>query len=160
MDLDKSLEVFIDRFSDASDFTFYFVGRFEVDQLKPLVRQYLGSLPATYRNESWRDEGVRPPKGIVRKQVYRGLEEKSRVDLVFSGPFEMTRENRLRLNALADVFRIKLREVLREDMGGTYGVSVSVQRSPCLPRSTALSNREFLNRTSRRFGKPICVSTR
>lgn len=129
MDLDKSLEVFIDRFSDASDFTFYFVGRFEVDQLKPLVRQYLGSLPATYRNESWRDEGVRPPKGIVRKQVYRGLEEKSRVDLVFSGPFEMTRENRLRLNALADVFRIKLREVLREDMGGTYGVSVSVQRS-------------------------------
>lgn len=129
MDLARSLEVFIDRFADASDFTFYFVGRFEVDDLKPLIRRYLGSLPATDRNESWRDEGVRPPQGIIKKQVYRGLEEKSRVDLVFSGPFEMTRENRLRLNALADVFRIKLREVLREDLGGTYGVGVSVTRS-------------------------------
>jgi zinc protease len=124
MDLDVSYEFYRDRFADAGDFVFVFVGNFEPDSLKPLVQTYLGGLPSTGRHETWRDEGIRYPTGIIEKTVYKGIEPKSQTRIVFTGPFEWTRENRYAIRALGDVLRIRLREVLREDMGGTYGVSV------------------------------------
>jgi len=53
------------------------------------------------------------------------LEPKSRVNITFSGPFDWNYENKYNLNSMTDVFRIKLREVLREDKGGTYGVGIN-----------------------------------
>src|SRR4030095_11849867 len=47
MDLTKSLAFYKDRFSDASDFTFVFVGRLDPNTVKPLVEKYLASLPST-----------------------------------------------------------------------------------------------------------------
>lgn len=129
INLDTAYEVFRDRFADASDFTFYLVGRFDVEEMKPLIRTYLGSLPSLQRGETWRDDGVRLPKGVIEKEVFRGMEPKSRVEIVFSGPFEWSLENRQHLSALVDMLRIKLREVMREDMGGTYGVGVNASRS-------------------------------
>ncbi len=125
MDLEKSLAFYRERFADASDFTFVFVGNFDPDSLRPLILTYVGGLPTSGRNEGWRDEGIRPPTGVVRKIVYRGIEPRSQTQIVFTGPFEWTRENRHLLRSLANVLRIRLREVLREDLGGTYGVGVS-----------------------------------
>jgi zinc protease len=125
MDLDKSLSFYRDRFADASDFAFVIVGTFDPDSLKPLIQTYLGGLPSSGRRESWRDEGIQPPTGVIEKVVYRGIEPKSQTQLVFTGPFEWSRENRYAIRSLAKVLRIRLREVLREDMGGTYGVGVS-----------------------------------
>ncbi|MEE9133191.1 MAG: insulinase family protein [Gemmatimonadota bacterium] len=125
MDLDKSLAFYRDRFADASDFTFVFVGTFDPDSLRPLIQTYLGGLPSTGREETWRDEGIMPPTGVIEKTVYRGIEPKSQTQIVFTGPFEWTRENRYVIRSLASMLRIRLREVLREDMGGTYGVGVS-----------------------------------
>jgi zinc protease len=124
MDLDASYEFYRDRFADAGDFLFVFVGNFEPEGLKPLIQTYLGGLPSTGREETWRDEGIRYPTGVIEKTVYKGIEPKSQTRIVFTGPFEWTRENRYAIRALGDVLRIRLREVLREDMGGTYGVSV------------------------------------
>lgn len=128
-DLDKALAFYRDRFADASDFTFVLVGRFDPDSLKPLVLTYLGGLPSIGRTESWRDVGIDPPRGVVHKTVYKGLEEKGRTEIHFAGPFQWTRENRYALRSLGDLLRTRLREVLREDLGGTYGVSVSVSFS-------------------------------
>lgn len=125
MDLDRSFAFYRDRFADASDFTFVFVGSFEADSLRPLIQTYLGGLPSIGRDETWRDEGIRPPSGVIRKVVYRGIEPKSETQIAFTGPFEWTRDNRYALRSLTNVMRIRLREVLREDLGGTYGVSVS-----------------------------------
>ncbi len=125
MDLERSLQIYRERFADASDFTFIFVGNIDPAALQPLAEQYLASLPALYRREHWRDEGIYPPRGIIEKTVYKGLEEKSRVQIVFTGPFVWNRQNRYDLNAMAEVLRIRLRELLREDQGGTYGVGVS-----------------------------------
>ncbi len=123
MDLDASYEFYRDRFVDAGDFFFVFVGNFDPDSLKPLIQTYIGGLPTTGREETWRDEGIRYPSGVIEKTVYKGIEPKSQTRIVFTGPFEWTRENRYAIRALGDVLRIRLREVLREDMGGTYGVS-------------------------------------
>ena len=66
MSLDKSLAFYKDRFSDASDFTFVFVGSLDLPTLKPLVEQYLGALPSTRRKETWKDVGVKPAPASSR----------------------------------------------------------------------------------------------
>ncbi|MFL5639513.1 MAG: M16 family metallopeptidase [Gemmatimonadaceae bacterium] len=125
IDLSKSFAFYKDRFSDASGFTFVFVGNFKPDSIKPFIEKWLGALPATGRKETWRDTGIRPPTGVVQRVVKKGAEQKARTALIFTGPFEYTRQNRYHLVALGELLNIKLREALRENLGGTYGVTVS-----------------------------------
>ena len=66
MSLEKSIAFSRDRFADASDFTFVFVGSFNLPTMKPLVERYLGSLPALKRKEAGRDVGIRPPTGCCQ----------------------------------------------------------------------------------------------
>lgn len=129
IDLAKSFAFYKDRFGDASGFTFVFVGNFKTDSIKPLIAKWLGALPSAGRKETWRDTGVRPPNGVVQRVVKKGAEPKARTALIFTGPFEYTRQNRYQLSALAELLNIKLREALRENLGGTYGVSVSPSAS-------------------------------
>jgi zinc protease len=121
----KSFDFYKERFADASGFTFVFVGNFSIDSMKPLIAKWLGALPSTGRKETWRDTGIRPPTGVVQRVVKKGAEPKARTALIFTGPFEYNRQNRYYLSALAELLNIKLREALRENLGGTYGVSVS-----------------------------------
>lgn len=125
LDLQESFEIFKDRFADAGDFTFFFVGAFDPAQLRPLVEQYVASLPSTGRVEQPRDLGIRPPTGVVEKYVSRGTEPKSQVQIVLTGEAEYTEDNRRLMRLVEGLLDIRLREVLREDLGGTYGVSVS-----------------------------------
>lgn len=129
VDLQRSLDIYRDRFADAGDFTFLFVGNFEPDSIRTLASRYLGGLPALSREETWRDRKMRNPRGVIEKTLHRGLEPKSNTRLVFTGPFEWNWQNRFDLNAMVSAFRIKLQEVLREDLGGTYGVRVGASRS-------------------------------
>lgn len=124
MDLDESRKVYRERFADASDFTFAFVGAFDAAAIRPLVETYLGGLPSLSRAESWRDLGIHPPTGVIRKEIRKGIEPKSRVSLSFAGPFPWSFQEAYDLGSMADALRIKLREVVREDQSGTYDVSV------------------------------------
>ena len=124
MDLDKSLEFYRSRFADASDFTFIFVGSFDTEKMRPLIETYLGGLPSLARKESWRNVMFDYPTGVIEKSVKKGVEPKSLHSLIFTGSFGWNRENRYRVNAMVDVLRIKLRQRIREELGGTYGVNV------------------------------------
>ncbi|MCG8458437.1 MAG: insulinase family protein, partial [Holophagales bacterium] len=122
---ERALAIYRDRFADTSDFTFLFVGAFEVEQLRPLAETYLASLPATRREETWRDIGVQAPREVERLEVRKGLEPKATVSLTYHGDGEWTRERRFQMLALTRVLEIQLRELLREEMGATYSVGVS-----------------------------------
>jgi zinc protease len=122
---DRAFAIYEDRFGNAGDFTFAFVGSFDIDSIRPLVLQYLAALPATRRSETWQDRGIRPPEGVVEKIVRKGIEPRSQTMLVFTGATDFNRDNRLVLSMLAGALDIKLRDVLREDLGGTYGVQLS-----------------------------------
>jgi zinc protease len=135
IDPDDSYRIYKNRFSDAGDFTFIFVGNFNVDSIRTLILAYLGSLPSGGREETWKDIDVNSPRGIIKKTVFRGMEPKSRVSLNFTGDFEWTRENSYALSSMGSVLRIRLREILREDLSGTYGTSVSATSSQ-QPRET------------------------
>jgi zinc protease len=125
MDLDRSLAFYADRFADASDFTFIFVGSFDLATIKPLVERYLASLPALRRIEAPKDVGMRFPTGVVQRQVRSGIAPRSRVSIVFNGAFENDEMQRVIVRTMGDTLAGNLQRTLREDLGGTYGVSVS-----------------------------------
>jgi len=121
-----------DRFADASDFTFVFVGSFDLPTIQPLIEKYLGSLPSIHRKESWKDVGARTPSDVVVKRVEKGIEPKSHSAIVFSGPFEYNQTNRVAIRAMSEILGRRLLETIREELSGTYGInaSPSYQRIP------------------------------
>ena len=140
--LDKSLAFYKDRFADASDFTFVFVGSFDVATLKPLVERYLGGLPSLPRKETWKDVGARPPVGVIEKTVEKGIEPKSQTAIVFTGPFEYDPPHRTTLRAMAHIFQTRLLKSLREELGGTYSVSVGANAQK-IPRAEYQASVQF-----------------
>jgi len=137
MDLDKSLAFYRERFSDASGFTFVFAGSFDLAVMRPLVERYLASLPSTRGPHAWKDPGIRPPAGVVRRVVERGVDPRARTVLVFSSVVEPDRAHAVSVVALAQVLQTRLRDVLREELGATYDVAVTgnVARVP-VPQAT------------------------
>ena len=130
----RAFDIYRDRFADAGHFTFALVGSFRPDSARPLVERYLASLPALRRNERPRDLGIRPPSGVVERTVRKGVEPKAETILMFTGTCAYSYENRVVLGALRDLLDIRLREALREDKGGTYGVNVGARCSH-IPRA-------------------------
>lgn len=128
-DLARGLVAYKDRFADASDFTFYFVGSFDPPTIRPLIERYLGSLPNLGREETWRDTGIDPPGGVIEKVVRKGVEPQSQTRIIFAGEAEYSREEWAAVAAMGDALEITLREILREDLGGTYSVGVGTSLS-------------------------------
>ncbi|MEO7964315.1 MAG: insulinase family protein, partial [Gemmatimonadaceae bacterium] len=123
----RAFDIYRDRFADASDFTFVFVGSFTLPAMRPLVEQWLATLPSTGRHETFRDPGIRAPTGVVEKVVRKGVEPKASTLLLFNGDAEYVPETRYALRSLGDYLEMRLLETLRESLGGTYSVSVSGQ---------------------------------
>jgi zinc protease len=120
--LDEIKAIYADRFSDASDFTFVFVGNFENEKIKPQILRYLGNLPSKKRVEAWKDLGIRPPEGKVEKTIRKGVDQKSLVQIAFTGPAKFDKNDARSIAALGELLTIKLTEILREEKSGVYGV--------------------------------------
>ncbi|MBI3049360.1 MAG: insulinase family protein [Acidobacteria bacterium] len=113
------------RFRNAADFTFFFVGAFTVDEIAPLVETYLGSLPSTGRRESQaRDLRLQFPAGILRETVRKGQEPRSQTAITFFSDTGLDELESHRLRAATTVLQMRLRDVLREELSGTYSVGV------------------------------------
>ncbi|MGB5048804.1 MAG: insulinase family protein [Caldilineaceae bacterium] len=125
LDRERAFAIYQERFADFSDFTFVFVGHFDVEQMIEWSQIYLGNLPSTGRVETWVDVSPDPPTGVVDEAVYKGQEAQSLTRILFTGPAEPTPENRLRLRLLEGVLDILAREELREKRSGVYASSVS-----------------------------------
>ena len=142
MDLQKSMAFYRDRFADASDFTFFLVGNFDPEAIEPFLETYLGGLPSVPRNEMWRDVGIVAPTGVIRKSVIKGLEPQSYVKYAFPGNFTFNLIERRNLRAAIDILRIQLREQVREEKGGTYGVRINASMEH-YPKEEYCVNIEF-----------------
>lgn len=138
-----------DRFADAGDFTFVFVGSFDPATIRPLVEKYLGSLPSIHRKESWKDVGARTPPDVVVKRVEKGVEPKSLSAIVFSGPFQFDQMHRIAIRAMGEILQRRLMETIREDLGGTYGINAtpSYERVPNPTYSITIQFGSAPNRT-------------
>lgn len=124
LDYKKAMEIYEDRFGDASDFTFSFVGNFDEKVIKEHIQKYLGNLPVLDREESWKDIGMRPVKGGLKDRIEKGEAPKTNVHMYFHGDYDYNKDNNYVMSSMIAYLRIKLREALREDLGGVYGVGV------------------------------------
>lgn len=122
VDLDKAVNLFKERFNDAGDFTFIFVGAVDMDKLKNMLETYVASIPSKNVKENWKESADKSPKGPFAREFKKGIEPKSSVRLMMKDAFDYKPENILKLNAMMEVFNIRLREVIREDKGGVYGI--------------------------------------
>ena len=124
--LENALYIFNDRFADASDFVFVMAGNFKMNQA--LIKQletYLGGLPSKQRKETWRDVTPVFPAGITHLDFARNSEEQSHVNISMKGGFKWDIRERLYFLMMTEILNIKLRESMREEQGGVYGVNVS-----------------------------------
>lgn len=121
---EEAYRVFEERFGDAGGFTYFFVGNGNLDEIKRFSKTYLAALPES-REERWKDRGVRFTRQSDSSDVYAGKEPKSRVTLLFTGEYPWSLQENHALDSLKSLMKIRLREKVREEAGGTYGVSVS-----------------------------------
>ncbi|MGL5893406.1 MAG: M16 family metallopeptidase [Bacteroidales bacterium] len=123
---DRVLELYKERFMDPNNFTFTFVGNLNLEEIKPLVEQYIASLPKVKRNESAKDIQLYPVKGNVKNYFNHPMEvSKATVYSIFSGDAAYNLPNLLKMTILSQVMNIVYNETIREAEGGTYGVSVN-----------------------------------
>jgi zinc protease len=123
--LDRSIDIYRQRFSSARELTFVFVGSFDVAAVKPLLATYLASLPTPDIPVAFRDDGLRPVAGVVKREVPGGADDKSTVSLTFTGPAEFSEREQMRMAALMEVMNIRIIDVLREKMALIYGGGMS-----------------------------------
>ncbi|AVR97656.1 M16 family metallopeptidase [Pseudoduganella armeniaca] len=121
VDLDRALRIFRERFGSGKGWTFYFVGSFDPAKLKPLLATYVASLPTPDIPLAYRDLGVRPARGVIKREIRRGKEPKSAISVVFTGDATYSQPEQMRLAAAIEVLNLKLTEVLREKLGLIYG---------------------------------------
>ena len=116
----------------------WFVGAFDWDELRSLSAAYLASLPSTGRSEQWVDHGIDPPPGLIDEAVHSGIEPRSNTVVVFAGELEWSRAEALALEVAGEVLGIRVRERVREQLGGTYSIGVVASTS-------TLPDQEYLN---------------
>lgn len=131
-DYDLAHKKFQERFADASDFNFYFVGNIEEEKLISLAKTYLGSLPSTHSKEVYKNVESAPLSGVLEKNISKGTEPKSKVQILFQGACTYNSKEAYYLKSLAEVLTIKLIEQLREAESGVYGAraNASMSRNP------------------------------
>ncbi|RKE82989.1 M16 family metallopeptidase [Chryseobacterium sp. AG363] len=124
-DYKKAYDIYKQKFANAGNFHFYFVGNIDEVQLKNEVLQYIASLPATGKSSTFKDTGYRPVKGEYTKVYKKGKEPKSLVTISYSGEAPYNEKEAMALSALGEVATIKVLEKLREDESGIYGGGAS-----------------------------------
>jgi zinc protease len=124
INVDKAYRIYKERFADAGNFTFTFVGSIDTNTIKPLLEKYLGSLPALNQHEQAKDLNIHAPAGRIEKTVYKGTEPKATVYLVYTGKYDYSPENNVEMDAMKETLEIRLLQRLREDESGVYSPGV------------------------------------
>jgi zinc protease len=112
-----------ERFANAGDFEFFFVGNVDDKQIEDYSIKYIASLPSNTTKEKAVDLGYRMMKGDLKKVVNKGSDPKSNVTIMYYGDATYSPKEAMAMQALGEVLTIKLIEELRENESGVYGVS-------------------------------------
>lgn len=122
-DYKLAYDKFKERFANAGDFEFFFVGNVDDAKMEEFSKKYIASLPSNNVKEQAKDLGYRLLKGDIKKVVNKGTDPKSNVTIMCYGECPYSVKEATALTALGEVLTIKLIEQLRENESGVYGVS-------------------------------------
>lgn len=125
---DRIMQIYKERFSDANGFNMILVGNVDIDELRPLLCQYIASLPSAGRKETWADTYPRV-RQADETHVYHQKNNTPAATVgiyyTFAEPFLPKTD--LELDMFVRCLQIAYTDSVREEKGGTYGVSVSYQ---------------------------------
>ena len=123
IDYTRIMEMFKDRFQEAGDFTFLFVGNINLEEAKPLIETYLGGLPTINRKENFKDIQMDIQKGAHKNVFEKQMETpKATVISIISGNCEYNLKNILLMSMLSQTMDMVYTETIREKEGASYGV--------------------------------------
>ncbi len=126
LDYDKMIQFYKERFANAKDFTFFFIGDIDIETAKPLFEKYLGSLPVQKGKEKYKDIDLRVKDGEV-KNVFEKVQETPNAIEIFMwhAHMEPTLKNIVTVDYLKQILQMVYTETVREDEGGAYSVGVA-----------------------------------
>lgn len=119
---DRALQIFQERFADADDFYFVFVGSITKEELKPYLENYLAALPSVKTKENFKKLNILEPKQGLKSITKKGQEDKVNIILQYINDYKQSDYNDLVMSALSSTLSIKLLEKIREEEGGVYGI--------------------------------------
>ena len=126
-DYNRIFEIYRERFSDASNFKTVFIGKVDMAQLRPLLCQYLATLPSTHKAEKINKANV--PQIVKKNEVVKFVHKQetplANVSVFYTANVPFSPKNDLVLDMLTRVLQIAYTDSVREEKGGTYGVGVS-----------------------------------
>ncbi len=124
---EKAWSIYKDRFSNAGDFTFYYVGAFTVESITPFIEKYIANLPNTGRKETFKDVYKSFPEKSLDFTIKKGIDDKGMLGIIWSENYVWNDENNLHLNMIKEVVSIKAIEIIREKMSGVYSPQIQLQ---------------------------------
>ena len=138
IDYNRIMEMYKDRFKEAGDFTFLFVGNINLDEVKPLIETYLGGLPTINRKENFKDIKMDIRKGAHKNVFEKEMKTpKATVINIISGQCKFNPKNYLLMSMLSQTMNMVYMETIREKEGASYGVSAFGQMN-CYPKEEAI----------------------
>ncbi|MCC2954774.1 insulinase family protein [Massilia sp. IC2-477] len=155
LDMDRTLDLFRSRMDSAKGMTFFFVGDFEVDTIKPLLATWVATLPVGELPLQYRDPGIRQVAGVTRREFRAGTEQKSVVSFDFGGDVAYSKDESMAFLAMIDVLNIRIKAALRDrhqliyagEAVGKYGRIPRPSYSVSIGLPTAPQNVEKLEST-------------
>ncbi|MDR3309653.1 MAG: insulinase family protein [Tannerella sp.] len=128
VDYHRMIDMYNERYADASDFVFTFIGNINKDTIRPLIEQYLATLPSLNRKEKGDPSQVTPfASGKIECHFTRRLETpKSSIALFYSGEMPYTMKNLLTSQLLSNILDLVYTEKVREGESASYGVRTSI----------------------------------
>ena len=126
VDYSKALKLYAERFKDANNFVFTFVGNINPETFEPMIEQYIGALNTKKNDETWTANVPVITEKDINSHYTKSMENPMvTCYMIYNGDMEYTAENQMKMQVLSDVMDIVYTEKIREDEGGTYGVGVN-----------------------------------
>ena len=126
IDYDRILQMWADRFADASDFTFLFIGNIDEAQIRELAAQYLATLPRMKRKDKAVDPGLNFVTGDHLNRYQKKMETpQSFIVCAWTGDTEMTVRNNVLMDALGTCIGEIYLKKIREELGAAYTTSAN-----------------------------------
>ncbi len=120
--MDTGFEIFKNSFSCADNWTFFFVGNADIDELKEYTSRYLGTLSTCGVEDEIVTHPVEYEREDLHHLIYKGQEDRSTAVGLFQGDFQFTERNERLLGIATQLCNILLREKIREEIGGVYSI--------------------------------------
>lgn len=122
----RIMHIYKELFANAANFKLILTGNININKLRPLLCQYIATLPSNNTKETI---GMYEPKLVDGKKTYIFHKKQTTptaiTTIVIKGKMEYNNRNELLMDAIGQLLRIVYTEKVREDKGGTYSVQVS-----------------------------------